>query len=72
MTFLTIEPPDKLVNAARQAGLLNSDAVVSVMRELVKERAAHTFTRAMAAFSNQPANYSELTPADTRRTIYAS
>ena len=72
MTSLTIELPDELANAARQAGLLNSEAVVSVMRELVKARAAHTFTRAMAAFSNQPANDSELTSADIQRAIHAA
>lgn len=72
MTAFTIDLPDELATAARQAGLLNSQAVVSVMRELVKARAARTFTLAMAAFSAQPASESELTPADIQRAIHAA
>lgn len=72
MTAFTIELPDELATAARQAGLLNSQAVVSVMRELVRVRAAHTFTQAISAFSAQPANDSELTPADIQRAIHAA
>ena len=72
MTTFTIDLPDELATAARQTGLLNSQAVVSVMRELVKACAARTFTQSMAAFSAQPANESELTPSDIQRAIHAA
>lgn len=72
MTAFTIDLPDELAAAARQAGLLNSQAVVSVMRELVRARASRTFTQAMAAFSAQPANESELTATDIQRAIHAA
>ncbi len=72
MTSFTIDLPDELAVAAQQAGLLNSQAVISVMRELVRARAAHTFQQAIEAFTTQPANDAELTPQDIQRAIHAA
>lgn len=72
MTSFTIDLPDELAVAAQKAGLLNSQAVISVMRELVRARAAHAFQHAISTFRTEPTNDAELTPQDIQRAIHAA
>jgi hypothetical protein len=72
MTSITIELPDDVAFAAQQAGLLNSSAVTSVLRELVRLRAAEKFRHAMTAFTTQPTNDAELSPQDLQNAIHAA
>jgi hypothetical protein len=72
MTSITIELPDDVAFAAQQAGLLNSSAVSSVLRELVRVRAAAKFRQAITAFTAQPTNDDEINPQDLQNAIHAA
>ena len=72
MTTITIELPDDVAQSALQAGLLSSQTLASVVRELVRERAARKLQQAIQAFDARPVADSELTPEDIRLAIDAA
>lgn len=72
MTTITIELPDDVAQSAQQAGLLSSQTLASVVRELVRERAARELQKAIQGFEVRPLSDSELTPEDIRLAIDAA
>ncbi len=72
MTSITIELPDDVALAAQQAGLLSSSTVSSVLRELVRVRAAAKFRQVITTFTAQPTNDAELNPQDLQIAIHAA
>ena len=72
LTTITIELPDDVARSAQQAGLLNGQALASVVRELVRERAARKLQRATESFDARPVDTSELTVADIQHAIDAA
>jgi Arc/MetJ family transcription regulator len=72
MTRITIELPDDVALAAQQAGLLSGSTVSSVVRELVRVRAAKKFSKVMTALTTQPVNDTELSPQDLQTAIHAA
>jgi Arc/MetJ family transcription regulator len=72
MTRITIELPDEIAQSAQQAGLLSGETLASVVRELVRERAARDLQAAPDAFAARPVTNDELTPEDIRLAIDAA
>lgn len=72
MTTVTIELPDDVARSAQQAGLLTGQALASVVRELVRERAAREVRKAADAFDAQPVSQDELSDEDIRLAIDAA
>jgi hypothetical protein len=61
MTSITIELPDDVAQSAKQAGLLSSQTLANVVRELVRQRAAHQLLQTVSVFDAQPVTAGELT-----------
>lgn len=72
MTAITIELPDDIAQSAQQAGLLSSQNLASVLRELVRQMAAKKLQKAIQAFEGQPVNPHELEAGDIRLAIHAA
>jgi Arc/MetJ family transcription regulator len=72
MTRVTIELPDDVARSAQQAGLLSSQTLASVVRELVREQSARELRNAIQAIDKQPVTEQELTAEDIRLAIAAA
>lgn len=72
MTTVTIELPDDVAQSAQQAGLLTSQTLASVVRELVREQAIRKMRQAVQAFEVRPATADELTTSDIQSAIDAA
>ena len=72
MTTITIELPDDVARSAQQAGLLSGQTLASVVRELVRDRAARKLQQAMRSFDDQAVGADELTPIDIQHAIDAT
>ncbi len=71
MSSITIELPDDVARSAQQAGLLSAPVLISVVRELVRERAARHLQQAIEAIDAQPIMHDELTPGEIQAAIDA-
>ena len=72
MTAVTIELPDDIARSAQQAGLLRSDTLGAVVRELVRQRAGQTLEDSVRAFEARPVAADELSVDDIRSAIDAA
>jgi hypothetical protein len=72
MTTVTIELPDDIAQSAQQAGLLSSQALASIVRELVRDRAARKLQQTIRNFNDRPISFEELTPRDFQHAIDAT
>jgi len=72
MTTITIELPDDVARSAQQAGLLSGQTLASIVRELVRDRAARRLQQAMWSFDDRAVGADELTPADIQHAIDAT
>ena len=54
MTTVTIELPDDVARSAQQAGLLTGQTLASLVRELVRVRAARGLQQAIPTFDAHP------------------
>jgi len=72
MTSITIELPDDIAQSALQAGLLSSQTLASVVRELVRERATQRLRQAIEVLNENPVTADELTPEDIQSAIDAA
>jgi hypothetical protein len=72
MTTITIELPDDVARSAQQAGLLSGQTLASIVRELVRDRAARKLQQAIRSFEDHAVNSTELTPNDIQHAIDAT
>lgn len=72
MTTITIELPDDVARSAQQAGLLSSHTLASIVRELVRDRAARKLQQTIQRFDDQPVSAGELTLSDIQHAIDAT
>lgn len=72
MTTITIELPDDVAQSAQQAGLLNGLTLASIVRELVRDRAARKLLQAIHVFDDQPVGSDALTTSDIQHAIDAA
>lgn len=72
MTSVTIELPDDVAQSALQAGLLTSQTLAGVVRELVRQQAARKLLQTMAAFEAVPLEAGELSLVDIDLAIDAA
>ena len=72
MTTITIELPDDIAQSAQQAGLLSGHTLASIVRELVRDRAARKLQQAMQSFDDRPVDALELTASDIQHAIHAT
>ena len=72
MTTITIELPDDVAQSAQQAGLLNGHTLASIVRELVRDRAARKLRLVMQSFDDHPVETQELTVGDIQHAIDAT
>ena len=72
MTTVTIELPDDVARSAQQAGLLTGQTLASLVRELVRVRAARGLQQAIRTFDAHPVSADELTAADIQLAIDAA
>ena len=72
MTTITIELPDDVARSAQQAGLLSGQTLASIVRELVRDRAARKLQQAIRNFDDRAVGADELTPSDIRHAIDAT
>lgn len=72
MITITIELPDDVAKSAQQAGILSGPTLASIVRELVRERAARMLQQAMRRLDERAVSADELTPGDIQRAIDAT
>lgn len=72
MTSITIELPDDVARSAQQAGLLNGQTLASIVRELVRDRAARKLQQTIRIFDDHPLGSDELTASDIQHAIDAT
>ncbi len=72
MTTITIELPDDVARSAQQAGLLSSQTLASIVRELVRDRAARKLQQAIRNLDDRPVCATELTLSDIQLAIDAT
>lgn len=72
MTTITIELPDDVAKSAQQAGLLSGQALATIVRELVRDRAARKLQQAIRNFDDWPVGVEELTASDIQHAIDAT
>ena len=72
MTTITIELPDDVAQSAQQAGLLNGLTLASIVRELVRDRAARKLQQVIRAFEDYPVGADELTASEIQHAIDAT
>ncbi len=72
MTTITIELPDDVAKSAQQAGLLSGQALATIVRELVRDRAARKLQQAIRNFDDRPVGVEELTASDIQHAIDAT
>ncbi len=72
MTTITIELPDDVAQSAQQAGLLSGHTLASIVRELVRDRAARKLQQAIQSFDDCPVGAEELTASDIQHAIDAT
>jgi hypothetical protein len=69
MTTITIELPDDVAKSAQQAGLLSGHTLATIVRELVRDRAARKLQQAIQQFDDRPVGAEELTTRDIQPTL---
>ena len=72
MTTITIDLPDDVARSAQQAGLLSGQALASIVRELVRDRAARKLQEAMQSLDDRAVGADELTASDIQHAIDAT
>ena len=72
MTAITIELPDDVARSAEKAGILSSQTIASVVRELVRQSAARTLQQAMRVIDLEPIQPHELSEDDIGLAINAA
>jgi hypothetical protein len=72
MTTITIELPDDVAQSAQQAGLLSGHTLATIVRELVRDRAARKLQQAIQQFEDRPVSAEELTTSDIQHAIDAT
>jgi Arc/MetJ family transcription regulator len=72
MTKITIELPDDVAQSAQRAGLLSGQTLASIVRELVRDRAARKLQQVILNFDDHPVSADELTASDIQHAIDAT
>ena len=72
MATITIELPDDVAQSAQQAGLLSGHTLATIVRELVRDRAARKLQQAVRSFDDRPVSNDELTTSDIQHAIDAT
>jgi hypothetical protein len=72
MATITIELPDDVARSALQAGLLSGQTLASIVRELVRDRAARKLQQAMRSLDDRTVSADEMTPSDIQHAIKAT
>ena len=70
MTTFTIDLPDNLAQAARDAGLLNPEAIESMLRENLRRRAVDSLLTAADRLA--AANFPPMTLAEIQQEVNAA
>jgi len=71
MTTIT-KLPDDVARSAQQAGLLSGQTLASIVRELVRDRAARKLQKAMRCLDERAVSAEELTHSEIQHAIDAT